>query len=205
MNSGEQRTEDRQQRTEPEASGPSSGVRPPASQQRPDTPRPPKASRRPLVLVAAVVVVTGLAAFALWYFLVREPEPRNDSERFRGEWKLTVPRQGQSENEDAVRLGVRVTGDRFQFVTAAGDGKAFRITLNEAADPKEIDLEQLDTGPLVGPPVKMQGVYAFEGNSKVRVRLSVGRQPRPKSLDDPDPTEWVLTKVKLEPAPAPKR
>lgn len=158
--------------------------------------------RRRLVRLGAVVVLVAAAAFAGWHFLLREP--RDDLERFQGEWRLTDARQGPA-GEDAVRVAVRVDGDRWQYLHGGGEGRAFRLSLNEAADPKEIDLELVPDRPLVGEPVKMQGVYAFDGNARVRVRLSVGRQPRPRSLDDPDAADWVLTRVRLEPAPAPKR
>jgi uncharacterized protein (TIGR03067 family) len=160
----------------------------------------PKTKRGRTWVVAAVVVGLAAVGFAVWYFLIRTPEPRNDLERFAGEWKLTDARQRSGESEE-VRLGVRVKGDTWTYVAAGGEGKAFRITLNEAAAPKEIDLELIDTTGLRGPTPRMRGVYAFEGNTKVRVRLKDATQPRPKSLDDPDATDWILTKVKLEHAP----
>ena len=40
-------------------------------------------------LIAAVAALA-LVAFAVWYFAVRTPEPRDDLGRFQGEWRLTV-------------------------------------------------------------------------------------------------------------------
>jgi uncharacterized protein (TIGR03067 family) len=154
-------------------------------------------------VVAAATVGLAAVGFAVWYFAIRQPEPKNDLERFQGEWKLTDARQRSIESEE-VRLAVRVTGDTWTYVAAGRGGRAYRVTLNEAADPKEIDLELIDTAGLRGPAPKLRGVYAFEGNTKVRVRLNDLTQPRPKSLDEADATDWVLTKVKLEPAPPPR-
>jgi uncharacterized protein (TIGR03067 family) len=150
-------------------------------------------------VVAAGAIGLVAIGFAVWFFFIHEPEPRNDLERLAGEWKLTDARQRRGDG-DEVRLAVRVTGDTWTYIAAGGDGKAYRITLNEAANPKTIALELIDTSGLRGPAPKMHGVYAFEENTKVRVRLKDATQPRPKSLDDPEATDWILTKVKLEPA-----
>jgi uncharacterized protein (TIGR03067 family) len=165
---------------------------------------PPSPSRgegkkgRRFVRLAAVALLLAVGGFPVWYFAIREPEPRNDLERFQGDWKLTV---GGRDTPNAVR----VAGDRWQYVAGGEDGKAYRLTLNEAADPKQIDLELLDTVGLRGAPVKMHGVYAFDGNKTVRVRIEPALLPRPATLDDPDAVVWVLTKVKIEPAPASKK
>jgi len=159
---------------------------------------PRRRLRRRLILVALASVV----GFAVWYFAIREPEPRNDFERFQGDWKLTNSRQNSSDASDAdeaeVRSAVQIIGDRWQHLPG---GKAFRITLNESANPKEIDLELLDVTGLKGGAVKMRGVYTFSDNKTVRVGVKDATQPRPKSLDDADATDWVLTKVKLPRTP----
>ena len=49
---------------------------------------------------------------------------------------------------------IRVAGDSWEYVTAT-TSKAYRVTLNDAANPKQIDLELLDTAGLRGAPVKM--------------------------------------------------
>jgi uncharacterized protein (TIGR03067 family) len=132
--------------------------------------------------VAGVVLV----GFAVWYFAIREPEPRNDLERFAGDWKVIA-------NDRESNLAVRVSGDRWEYV----GGKAYRITLNESASPKEIDLEPLDLPKLVGPSPRLHGIYAFDDNKTARVVLGPAILPRAKSLDDTDAI-LVLTKVKLE-------
>ena len=105
-----------------------------------------------------------VAAVTVWWFAFREPEPKNDVERFQGEWKLGTP-----DRPDITF--VRVSGDRWQYISNGQEARAFRMTLNETANPKQIDLELIDTKGLRGPPVKMHGVYAFEGNKTVRLRL----------------------------------
>jgi uncharacterized protein (TIGR03067 family) len=160
-----------------------------------DASRSPKqASRSRLVWLAALVaVVVALGGFAVWYFLIRQPEPRNDLERFEGDWAMTVA----GVEKPTV---IRVKGDRWEWTANAVEGKAYRVTLNETANPKEIDLDPIDPPRMIGPVPRLYGVYAFDGNT-VRVRLSDATQPRPKTLDDPDAIVWVLTKVKLEPTP----
>ncbi|WP_439626920.1 hypothetical protein [Gemmata sp.] len=135
-----------------------------------------------------------LVAVGAWYFLIRTTEPRNDGERFQGDWQIAVAGRNTPN-------AVTVAGDRWENL----GGKAYRLTLNEAADPREIDLELIDAPKMTGPAVKLHGVYAFEGNATVRMRLAPGTQPRPKSLDAADASEWVLTRVKLQEAPGPGR
>src|SRR5262249_40386832 len=153
-------------------------------------PRSPQTSKKRRRLFIALGLVGVLTGFAVWFAFIREPEPKNDAERLRGDWQIAIA------GRDTPNA-VIVTGDRWEHQR----GKAYRVTLNEVADPREITLELLDAPKLKGPAVMMHGVYAFEGNSKVRIRIAPGTQPRPQSLDDPDATEWVLTRVKLEPAP----
>lgn len=158
-----------------------------------DAPAPPWGASAPRSpgrrwLLAALVVLV-VAGFAGWYWGLREPEPRNDFERFQGDWSVAAGgREG--------RTAIRVIGDRWEYV----GGKAYRLTLHDDADPKQIDLEPLDLPKLVGPPPRLHGVYAFDDNRTVRVILGPAILPRPTALDDPD-VVLVLTKVKLEAAP----
>ena len=80
----------------------------------------------------------------MWWFAFREPEPKNDVERFQGEWKLGTP-----DRPDITF--VRVSGDRWQYISNGQEARAFRMTLNESANPKQIDLELIDTKGLRGP------------------------------------------------------
>lgn len=176
---------------DPGASAPGA-TRPPGA----TAPGSPVPRDRRLRQVAIGVVLGVLAGFAAWYFLVREPDPRNDLERFRGDWQISVGGRGTPNV-------VHVEGDTWRYQAGATEGKTYRVTLKENADPKEIDLELLGAPKLVGPTVKMHGVYQFDGRGSVQMRLNPGTLPRPKSLDDAESTLWVLTRVKLEPAPEP--
>ncbi|MCE9563637.1 MAG: hypothetical protein K8U57_16475 [Planctomycetes bacterium] len=135
-----------------------------------------------------------LAGFGAWFFFIRESEPKNDLERFAGDWQVSFA------GRDTQNV-IIIQGDQWQHQAGPVEGKAYRITLNEAVNPREIDLEQIETRKMVGPLPKLRGVYAFENNKTVRLRINPGPQPRPKSLDDPDAMEWVLTRVKLQEAP----
>ncbi|VTT97680.1 unnamed protein product [Gemmataceae bacterium] len=163
------------------------GEAPPPSPARGEGKNPRK---RRLALVALVLAAVAVAG----YFALRTTEPRNDGERFQGDWQIAVAGRNTPN-------AVTVTGDRWENL----GGKAYRLTLNEAADPREIDLELIDAPKMTGPAVKLHGVYAFEGNNTVRMRVAPGTQPRPKSLDAADVPEWVLTRVKLQEAPGPGR
>lgn len=143
--------------------------------------------RRRLKRAAAVVVLLGVG-FAGWYGFIREPDPRNDLERFRGEWQVSIAGR---ETPNVVR----VTGDHWQSSANGIDGRAYRLTVNESTTPKEIDLDPVETSNIRGRVPKLRGVYAFDGSATVRVRVSDTTEPRPATLDDPDVVVWVLKKV----------
>jgi uncharacterized protein (TIGR03067 family) len=134
-----------------------------------------------------------VAGFAVWYFLFRGPA--NDLEAFQGDWQVTVA------GRETANV-IQVEGDRWQAVANGVPARAYRITLNESANPKEIDLDPIDDAKYVGPRPKLYGIYTIDGNT-ARVRLGDTTQPRPKTLDDPDAVVLTLKKVKLEPAPKP--
>jgi uncharacterized protein (TIGR03067 family) len=142
-----------------------------------------------LARVAALVVLLAAVGFAVWYWVLRGP--RNDLERFQGDWQVSVAGR-------KTPVVLQVAGDQWQSMSNAVEGKVYRITLNEAADPKEIDLDPVDTTGIKGPVPKLHGIYAFDGNAAVRVRVNDTTEPRPNTLDDPDAVVWELTKVKLK-------
>jgi hypothetical protein len=144
--------------------------------------------KRWFVRIAPIVALLAVGGAAVWYFALREPEPRNDAERFQGDWQIT--RDGKP-----TPNAVRVEGDTWEYV----GGKVYRMTLNEPA--KEIDLDLIDTTGLVGAPVKMHGIYAFSDNRSIRVLIRPALRPRPKTLDDTDEMPLELKKVKLEQSP----
>ena len=159
----------------------------------------PRRSRRPLWLAlaaAGIVVTTAVAYFAL-------REPKDDTGRLQGEWLIQVPREeGTEGGASGPPLMVRITGDRWQYVAGGQDRQAFRITLNEAANPKEIDLTGLTpdgkAASVTGDRGKqeafvMRGVYAIDKKT-LKVSLAPGNQPRPTALTAPHPLVQTLTK-----------
>ena len=149
-------------------------------------------SQRLRVYIATLIGLLAVVGFAVWYFAIREPEPRNDMERFQGAWQIATAERG------ATPVVVEVNGDQWQSVANAVKGKAYRLTLNESVNPKEIDLDPVDTAGLVGPSPRLHGIYAFENNRKVKVVLNPGVLPRPKTFEEADAVVWMLTRVKLE-------
>jgi uncharacterized protein (TIGR03067 family) len=158
----------------------------PVRQQGSDA-RAPRRTRR-LAVLALVVVI---AAVAVWFFFLRGP--RNDLERFGGDWQVTVA-------ERVTPNVFRVRGDRWQSYANGIDGPAYRITLNETANPREMDLELMDASNIRGPVPRMHGIYAFDGD-EVRVRMNDATQPRPTPFDDPDAIVCVLRRVTVEEVP----
>lgn len=151
---------------------------------------PPRRRRR-LVIAAAVVVLVG--GFALGRAFLSGPP--DDLGRLQGEWQVEV--YGRS------RVMVRVAGDRWTYVIDGREQRSYRVELNPAANPREIDLTQLRAdettaanthGPGRGTGVKMHGVYTVE-KDVVRVVLRPGVEPRPTSLDEPgDAQTLTLTR-----------
>jgi uncharacterized protein (TIGR03067 family) len=137
---------------------------------------------------AALVGVVVVVGFAAWFFFLRGP--RNDLERFEGDWQVSV-------HDRVTPMVFRVQEDRWQSHANGVDGPAYRISLNETANPKEIDLDLIDTSNIRGPNPKLHGIYAFEGET-LRVRVNDTSEPRPTTFDDPDAVVWVLSRVRLE-------
>jgi uncharacterized protein (TIGR03067 family) len=148
--------------------------------------------------VMLVVLSPGICVLAVWYWGIREPEPKDDLGRFQGDWKLVIGGRNEEENEDEPpRTAVRITGDRWQYLAAGREGKAYRIKLNETADPKEIEMILLDAE---GNPVggyRSYGVYTIDRKT-ARVLVLPVNKPRPTDFNHPDSVVWELSKVKLQ-------
>lgn len=149
---------------------------------------PSSRRRRRLVPAAALVVLVG--GFALWYIFLRGSS--DDLDRLQGDWQVEV--YGRS------RVMVRVAGDRWTYVIDGREQRSYRVAVNPAATPREIDLTQLRPdettatnthGPGRGTGVKMHGVYAIDKDT-VRVVLRPGVEPRPTSLDEPGDAQTLL-------------
>jgi uncharacterized protein (TIGR03067 family) len=136
-------------------------------------------------------VLLALAGFATWYWAIRDP---GDLNRLQGDWQVSIAGR-------PTPTVIQVTGDRWQSVANGVAGKPYRITLNPAANPKQIDLDPIETTGLRGPLPKLHGIYAFTGSGTVHVRVNDTTEPRPETLDDPDAVVWQLTKVQFTPGP----
>jgi uncharacterized protein (TIGR03067 family) len=130
---------------------------------------------------------------AVWYWGIREPEPKDDLGRFQGEWKLTLSERNRKEVDEAAPGSVvHVSGDHLYF-DRENKGKSLKIKLNETASPKEIELTLLDaSGNAVGA-YGSHGIYTIDRKTARLVVEPVNR-PRPKDFDSPDAVVWVLTK-----------
>ncbi len=149
-------------------------------------------SRRKIALGLAVV----LGAFGLWYFVIREPEPKDDLGRFQGQWQLAVPALDREGKPGArpTPVTIRVAGDRWVLTANGQERGRYAVTLRPEANPKEIDLVQL--GPDDKPTgQRSRGVYTIE-RGRAKVVHTPEPDPRPTDLDTEDGTVWLLERVK---------
>jgi uncharacterized protein (TIGR03067 family) len=151
-----------------------------------------RSKRIPLAVLALVAV-----GFALWYFAVRTPEPKDDFGRFQGEWQLAVPTFDRDKKPAARAkpVTIRVTGDRWVYVADGKEQRRYQMTLRPEANPKEIDLVQLGTDDKPTAFV-LRGIYTIDRDS-AKVVTASGAEPRPTELDSEDgPPGWILERVK---------
>jgi uncharacterized protein (TIGR03067 family) len=144
--------------------------------------------------VAGGAGVLLLLIVGLWFVFIRTPAAKEDHAAIQGEWRLT-----RMEGDDG-QLGVRVDGDRWAYVVGGREATVWRVELNPAADPKEIELTQIERGGQAvkvsaGSDAKMVGVYSVDGKT-LRVALAPHHNGRPKALDDPDAQTLTLTRAK---------
>jgi uncharacterized protein (TIGR03067 family) len=139
------------------------------------------------------------AGFALWYAVFRDAAPKDDLGRLQGEWRVTRP--GGAPGQDDSQTLIRVEGDRWSYVVGGREATAWRLVLNAAADPKEIDLTLIERNgepvpaPRSGPEPRQLGIYAIDGDTVRWARNPAGGPDgRPKSLDDP--ATVTLTRVR---------
>ena len=158
----------------------------------------PKRSARRLGRTLAIVMLLGVCGFAVWYWGIREPEPKDDLGRFQGDWKLTIGgRMEKGGNDDLPVVAVRISGDLWKNLGSGKEVRSYRIELNESANPKEIELILLDADgkPLGG--YRSHGIYTIDRKT-ARIIVEPVNKPRPKTFDDPDAVVWELKKVKLK-------
>lgn len=172
---------------------------PPGGAAVPAAPPGGKPSRRRLAVAAGVVVLLA-AGFGIWYGLVRSAEQKDDLERLQGEWRVTLP-GGTPGRNDSLTV-IRIKGDRWSYVAGGREMTVWRLTLDPAADPKEIDLVLTERDglpvppPGSGPEPRQVGIYALDGDTLRWARNpAAGPDARPRSLDDPDAVVLTLTRI----------
>jgi uncharacterized protein (TIGR03067 family) len=180
-----------EQPTPPSLSPPAEGAiqnPPPVQLQEKTSPQRRKRFGRVVLIVLILTVCGG----AVWYWGIREPEPKDDLGRFQGDWKQTPDARNNKDGEaEAFPIAVHVTGDNWQYIVGGKGLKTFRITLNETASPKEIDLTLLNAE---GKPIGeygSHGIYTINRN-EARIVVAPAYLPRPKGFDDPESIVWVL-------------
>jgi uncharacterized protein (TIGR03067 family) len=151
-------------------------------------------SKRLLALVLGFAVFA-LFAFGVWYFAIRTT---HDAGRFQGQWQMAVPatdRDGMPAVRAIPGVTIRVSGDRWVYMVGDKQMQGYMMTLRPEANPKEIDLVQLDRNEQPTQFV-LRGIYAVDGD-QAKVVTSIGDEPRPTSLDAPDgATVWLLERVR---------
>lgn len=151
-------------------------------------------SRKRLVLIALAIATILLIAFGVWYFAIRTT---HDAGRFQGQWQMAVPtmdRDGKPAARAIPGVTVRVSGDRWVYMVADKQMQGYQMTLRPEANPKEIDLVQLDRNEQPTQFV-LRGIYAIDGN-QAKIVVSNSDEERPTSFDDTDRfTVWLLERV----------
>ena len=151
-----------------------------------------------LARVAAIVLILGGCGGAVWYWGIREPEPKDDMGRFQGEWIQTFGvRDERQRDEKSPSVAVRISGDRWQFLVDGKEKNSFKMTLYETVSPREIELTRIDNN---GNPIgeyRSHGIYTIDRKT-ARIIVAPVNQTRPKDFKNPDSVVWVLTRVKLE-------
>lgn len=161
----------------------------------PTNTQPATRSRKFKLRVIALGVVVAVAAIAMAVFAFRS---RDDFSRFQGEWQLAVP-TGARENQPTARrvqhVTIRIDGDRWAYCVGEKEMQKYALTLRPEANPKEIDLVQLDAN---GNPTAFvqRGIYTIDGDW-AKIVTSSGEEERPAKFDDPDgPPGIVLERVR---------
>jgi len=154
--------------------------------------QPAHAGRSPVWRIVWVMFVL-VVAVGLGFALFRGTG--SDHTRLQGDWNYSAAGRNN--------LGIiRVEGDVWSYRSGGPHGRSYRLTLRPDASPKEIDLALLgDDGQPVtfthgagrGGEVKLQGIYEFSGST---VKLALGVNERPTSLEDEETQVLVLTREK---------
>jgi uncharacterized protein (TIGR03067 family) len=170
--------------TAPQPDAPQPAIAPPAPK--------PKASPFRALAVATGLVLVG---FGVWYFALRGPT--DDPGRWQGEWQmnvLTVGPDGQLAQLARPGVTVRVTGTEWQYRFGEKNAQRYTAVLRPEANPKEVDLTQLDRD---GKPTQfvLRGIYELDRN-RARVVTAPGTEPRPTEFESKDGgTVWLLSRI----------
>jgi uncharacterized protein (TIGR03067 family) len=141
--------------------------------------------RLPALLLVATL---GLA-------LVAASPGGDDAKKMQGVWDI-VEYEVQSKPLPAnvlKKVKAVFTGDKFKIDTGSPDVKESTFKLDSAKNPKQIDF----AGEEKGAPVKMKGIYAFDGDS-LKICLIVDPAARPTEFKTDEKTKSVRMVLKKE-------
>jgi uncharacterized protein (TIGR03067 family) len=150
----------------------------------------PAVRRRAARLLPPLIAVA-IVAVSVWFMFFRTAG--DDLSRLQGDW---TPNTADGRNTGVV---IRVQDDVWSY-HAGPHGRSYKLTLRPDRSPKEIDLALLgdDGRPATfthgagkGSEVKLQGIYAFEGDV---VKVALGVKQRPTNFEDEDAQLLLLTR-----------
>jgi uncharacterized protein (TIGR03067 family) len=139
--------------------------------------------------LSAVLLVAALGSA-----LVAASPGGDDAKKMQGTWDIVeYELMAKPAPANALKKVKAVfNGDKFKLDTG-GPGKESTFKLDSAKNPKQIDID----GEENGRPMKMRGIYAFDGDS-LKICLAVDPAARPTEFRTDEKTKSVRMVLKKE-------